>query len=195
MRSAEISATERMRSRLDARSRSLRAVPQIEAGGVSIYFERRGSGPPLLFLNGSGSTLARSGMLIDLFAGRFDVVAHDQRGLGRTSVPPGPYSMAEYGRRRGRRARCRRVGERTGRGRELRGHGRAGARRHVPGTDRAARPRLHVAGPGQPVAPVTNGRAIASRVPNAELRVYEGGHAFFVQDRDALPAILDFLAG
>lgn len=88
MRPAEISATERMRSRLDARSRSLRA------------------GPALLFLNGSGSTLARSGMLIDLFADRFDVV-----------------------------------------------------------------------------------------VPNAELRVYEGGHAFFVQDRDALPEILDFLAG
>ena len=33
------------------------------------------------------------------------------------------------------------------------------------------------------------------RVPDAELRVYEGGHAFFVQDRDALPEILDFLAG
>ena len=71
-------------------------MPRIEAGDLSIYYERRGSGPPLLFLNGSGATLAKSGLLIDLFTGRFDVVAHDQRGLGRTSVPPGPYSMAEY---------------------------------------------------------------------------------------------------
>ena len=37
--------------------------------------------------------------------------------------------------------------------------------------------------------------AIASRVPNAELRLYEGGHAFLIQDRIALPEILDFLAG
>ena len=71
-------------------------MPEIDAGDVTIYYERRGSGPPLLFLNGSGSTLATSGLLIDLFTDRFDVVAHDQRGLGRTSVPPGPYSMAQY---------------------------------------------------------------------------------------------------
>ena len=39
------------------------------------------------------------------------------------------------------------------------------------------------------IAPAENGEAIASRVPDAELRVYEGGHAFFVQDRNALPEI------
>ena len=31
-----------------------------------------------------------------LFAKRFDVVAHDQRGLGRTEIPPTPYTMADY---------------------------------------------------------------------------------------------------
>jgi pimeloyl-ACP methyl ester carboxylesterase len=71
-------------------------VPHINARELHLYYERRGSGPPLLFLNGSGATLATSGLLIDLFTGRFDVAAHDQRGLGRTSVPPGPYSMADY---------------------------------------------------------------------------------------------------
>jgi 3-oxoadipate enol-lactonase len=44
------------------------------------------------------------------------------------------------------------------------------------------------------IAPPANGDAIASRIPNAEVRVYEGGHAFFVQDPSALPEILDFLA-
>ena len=33
------------------------------------------------------------------------------------------------------------------------------------------------------------------RVPGAELRLYEGGHAFFAQDPHALPDILDFLDG
>ena len=44
------------------------------------------------------------------------------------------------------------------------------------------------------IAPLVNSEAIAARVPRAELRVYEGGHAFFAQDRRALPEILDFLA-
>jgi 3-oxoadipate enol-lactonase len=68
----------------------------VAAHGIDIYVERRGVGTPLLFLNGSGQTLAGVAPLLDMVAARFDVVAHDQRGLGRTSVPPGPYTMAEY---------------------------------------------------------------------------------------------------
>ena len=30
---------------------------------------------------------------------------------------------------------------------------------------------------------------------SAELRVYEGGHAFVAQDRRAFPEIIDFLVG
>ena len=40
----------------------------------------------------------------------------------------------------------------------------------------------------------SNGVAIAERIPGSELRVYEGGHAFFAQDRQALPDIIGFLA-
>ncbi|HEY3831490.1 MAG TPA: alpha/beta hydrolase [Acidimicrobiia bacterium] len=71
-------------------------MPTAFVNGIDIYFERDGSGRPLLFLNGSGSTLEGSKMLIDPFRARADVVAHDQRGLGRTSVPAGPYTMADY---------------------------------------------------------------------------------------------------
>ena len=71
-------------------------IPKTTANGIGLYYERSGSGARLLFLNGSGSTLATSALLIAPFAGRFDVVAHDQRGLGRTDIPPGPYSMADY---------------------------------------------------------------------------------------------------
>jgi hypothetical protein len=40
-------------------------VPTFRGNGIDIYYERKGSGPPLLFLNGSGSTLATSALLND----------------------------------------------------------------------------------------------------------------------------------
>src|SRR5580704_11607278 len=64
--------------------------------GIDVYYERSGSGPPLLFFNGSGTTLATTGPLLGAYTPHFDMVAHDQRGLGRTSIPEGPYTMAEY---------------------------------------------------------------------------------------------------
>ena len=64
--------------------------------GIDVYYERAGTGPPLLFLNGSGATLATSALLIQPFTESFDTCAHDQRGLGQTEIPPEPYSMADY---------------------------------------------------------------------------------------------------
>jgi 3-oxoadipate enol-lactonase len=71
-------------------------VPSVRANGIEVFYERLGSGPPLLWLNGSGSTVAQVAPLLRPYTDRFDVVIHDQRGLGRTEVPPGPYSMADY---------------------------------------------------------------------------------------------------
>jgi pimeloyl-ACP methyl ester carboxylesterase len=64
--------------------------------GCSFYYEVRGSGSPLVFLNGSGSTIEAVSLLVDYFAKSFTVAIHDQRGLGKTSIPKGPYSMAQY---------------------------------------------------------------------------------------------------
>jgi 3-oxoadipate enol-lactonase len=71
-------------------------MPTVALNGIDVYYERRGSGPPLLYFNGSGASLARTRVMIDPYAEHFDVLAHDQRGLGQTSVPAGPYAMAEY---------------------------------------------------------------------------------------------------
>jgi 3-oxoadipate enol-lactonase len=71
-------------------------MPTAAVNEIQISYERSGTGPPLLFCNGSGSTLAGSQPLIEPFRARFDVVAHDQRGLGLTEVPPPPYTMAQY---------------------------------------------------------------------------------------------------
>ena len=56
--------------------------------------------------------------------------------------------------------------------------------------DRIAGPTLVASGRYDGIAPPANGEAIASRVPGAELRLYEGGHAFFGQDPAAFPEIL-----
>ncbi|MBX6390646.1 MAG: alpha/beta fold hydrolase [Frankia sp.] len=71
-------------------------MPTATVNGIEVYFERRGDGPRLLFVNGSGANLEMLAPMLDLLATRFDVLAHDQRGLGKTEVPPGPYTMADY---------------------------------------------------------------------------------------------------
>jgi 3-oxoadipate enol-lactonase len=71
-------------------------MPTVHLNGIDIYFERTGDGRPLLFLNASGATLASAGLLVKPFTDAADTVAADQRGLGRTEIPPGPYTMADY---------------------------------------------------------------------------------------------------
>jgi 3-oxoadipate enol-lactonase len=71
-------------------------MPTVTANGIDIYHEVRGAGPRLLFVNGSGATVAQTGMMIDPYAVRCEVLAYDQRGLGQTTIPPGPYEMADY---------------------------------------------------------------------------------------------------
>ena len=71
-------------------------MPTARANGIDLYYERLGSGPPLLWLNGSGSTIEQVAPLLGPYTDRFEVLIHDQRGLGRTDVPAGPYSMADY---------------------------------------------------------------------------------------------------
>jgi 3-oxoadipate enol-lactonase len=62
--------------------------------GSQIYYEQRGGGPRLLFLNGSGTTMDEARLIVDLFAPRFEVLAFDYRGLGRSDAVTQPYDMA-----------------------------------------------------------------------------------------------------
>lgn len=43
------------------------------------------------------------------------------------------------------------------------------------------------------IAPVANMEALAARIPDAELKLYEGGHLFLVQDKSAYPDIIQWL--
>ena len=72
-------------------------MPSASVGDIDLYYERAGSGEPLLFISGSGGDLRTKPNVFDgPFAKTFDLVAYDQRGLGRSSKPDRPYTMAEY---------------------------------------------------------------------------------------------------
>lgn len=243
----------------------------------TFVYEVHGSGPPVLFLNGSGATIELVRPLVRILARTMKVAIHDQRGLGKSSIPDGPYSMARYAddarafldhlgwnscRVLGisfggmvaqelavtwpdrierlvlactssggvggssyplheladldqetrlarmaiiadRRAESAPVpGSELGSGPALDARQRLGAwwqlqaRRDHDVWDRLPAivcPTLVMSGLHDGIAPVENGSAIVSRLGRAELRVYDGGHQFFIQDRQAVPDMIEFL--
>lgn len=72
-------------------------MPFINVRDIKIYYEIQGKGPRLLFLNGTGGDLRRKPNIFDSpLAASFEILAHDQRGLGQTDRPDIHYSMADY---------------------------------------------------------------------------------------------------
>jgi 3-oxoadipate enol-lactonase len=71
-------------------------VPTAPVNGIEVHYEQSGEGPRLLFVNGSGSSIEEARPLLAPFLPHFEVLVHDQRGLGRTTIPDGPYRMGDY---------------------------------------------------------------------------------------------------
>jgi 3-oxoadipate enol-lactonase len=72
-------------------------MPVTTINGLSLYFERAGLGPPLLFISGTGGDLRNKPNVFDgPLAKSFDLLGYDQRGLGQSDKPDVPYSMADY---------------------------------------------------------------------------------------------------
>jgi 3-oxoadipate enol-lactonase len=69
----------------------------IVSNGLRVWYERSGRGPPVLCLTGTGGDLRRKPSILDSpLTVFFELIAFDQRGLGRTDKPYGPYTMAQY---------------------------------------------------------------------------------------------------
>ena len=257
---------------------------------LDVYFERAGSGKPLLFISGSGADLRiKPNQMDGPLPKHFDLLSYDQRGLGRTSKPDRPYTMADYADDAARlmdfvgwkSARvigvsfggmvaqefvlrhpakverlvlaCTSPGGAGGASypfhtiehmtREERARfmipisdtrrdaqwqkanpkqyeefvafaandpytdepGRAmGYRRQIAARakldtyDRLSQiacPVLIAAGRYDGIALPATQERMAARIKGAKLRFFEGGHLFMIQDRDALPAMIDFLKG
>lgn len=252
-------------------------------GDLSVWYERRGEGPRLLFISGSGGDLRTKPNVFDgPLAKQFDLLGYDQRGLGQTSVPEPPYTMADYAddaaglldhagwdtalvvgisfggmvaqelavrhphrieklvlcctssggagqpsyplhtltdlpedertaiqlgisdtrySTEWQAANPEQAGKilatlRTGTVASTGERAQLEARSHHDAYDRLVEvtaPTLVCAGRYDGIAPVANSEAIAARIPDSELRIYEGGHLFIVQDRSAWPEIMEWL--
>lgn len=72
-------------------------MPTLRCRDIDIYYERHGSGPTVLSISGSGGDLRQNPTRGEGPLERaFDTVMYDQRGLGQTTIPEGPYTMAAY---------------------------------------------------------------------------------------------------
>jgi len=66
-------------------------VPKIDIGDAEIYYEERGSGPPLLLVPGLGGGGAWWRHQVEAFSPHFRVIIHDHRGAGQST-----HSLIEY---------------------------------------------------------------------------------------------------
>jgi pimeloyl-ACP methyl ester carboxylesterase len=68
-------------------------MPITTNAGANIYWEEEGSGDPLLLIMGLGYTLDMWYRARPHFARRYRTILFDNRGVGRSDVPPGPYPV------------------------------------------------------------------------------------------------------
>lgn len=70
-------------------------MPTVRANGIAVYYEEQGSGDPVLLIMGlAGDSLAWMFQRDD-FAKRYRTMLFDNRGVGRSDKPPGPYTTAQ----------------------------------------------------------------------------------------------------
>jgi len=63
--------------------------------GTRIHYEVHGSGPPVLLVMGLGSNAYGWYRTIPWLSERYQAIAFDNRGTGRSDVPEGPYALAQ----------------------------------------------------------------------------------------------------
>jgi pimeloyl-ACP methyl ester carboxylesterase len=68
-------------------------MPFVENEGATLYWEAHGEGPPVLLIMGLTFTHQMWYRITPLLKQRSRIVMFDNRGVGRTGVPPGPYSI------------------------------------------------------------------------------------------------------
>src|SRR5688500_10343632 len=68
-------------------------MPVVDRGDAQIWWEAEGDGEPLLLIMGLGYSADMWWRLLPELTPRFRVIRFDNRGVGRTGVPAGPYPI------------------------------------------------------------------------------------------------------
>jgi len=64
-------------------------MPRVMVNGAELYYEVRGTGPPVLLVMGATGDGGHFDAFADVLADEFTVVTYDRRGNGRSPVPAG----------------------------------------------------------------------------------------------------------
>ena len=73
-------------------------MPYLSVDNARLYYDEEGTGPPLLFIHGLGSSTRDWFAQVSHFADRYRVIRLDLRGHGRSESTQGPYHMAQFAR-------------------------------------------------------------------------------------------------
>jgi len=71
-------------------------MPIYDYQDLKINYMREGSGSPLLFLHGWGADLTSFNVLADALKKRYDVIALDFPGFGKSDEPKTPWNLDDY---------------------------------------------------------------------------------------------------
>ena len=69
-------------------------MPTLPANEINIYYEQSGHGPDLVLV--SGLSVDHTMWNVNQFSDRFRVLVFDNRGVGQTDTPEGPYNMSMF---------------------------------------------------------------------------------------------------
>jgi pimeloyl-ACP methyl ester carboxylesterase len=67
-------------------------MPKAKVNEIELYYETSGSGDPLVLIAGLGYPLWQWHKMVPFLAEHFQVIAFDNRGVGQTDKPAGPYT-------------------------------------------------------------------------------------------------------
>ena len=68
-------------------------MPTANIDGVNLHYDIEGEGPPLLLIAGLGANSSSWATIKPLLRSKFTCITFDNRGVGRSEVPPGPYTI------------------------------------------------------------------------------------------------------
>jgi 3-oxoadipate enol-lactonase len=71
-------------------------MPKAEVGGTELYYERAGTGEPMLLIQGMSATHLTWGRpFLDALEQHFECVVYDHRGMGRSGQAKLPFTVAD----------------------------------------------------------------------------------------------------
>lgn len=67
-------------------------MPKIQTNNIELYYEIHGEGKPLVLISGLGYSNWQWHKMVPLLAEKFKVIIFDNRGVGQSDKPAGPYT-------------------------------------------------------------------------------------------------------